>query len=198
MKTVILINGQKRSGKDFTAKILEEKLGSVLNISFAQPLKDIIRDTFGVTNEFLDDAKNFKVPLYVKHGNSLDECENTYHQITDFRTILQRFGTEGMKPRFGEAVWANVAISRISDTQTDFVLIPDFRFNIEFDVINSVGYRVITLKIDNKDIDTSDSHASERELDEFKFDYVIDNTGYSPRLEQRVDEFIREFGLLDD
>lgn len=193
MKTVILINGAKRSGKDHTARILSSILNNTITISFAGPLKEVIADTFGISSELLDEYKNSSTGLYLRTPRIMGD---DFEKITDFRTILQRFGTEGMKPRFGEAVWANVAATTVHDTKADVILIPDFRFNIEHAIISSVGCRVITLKIRNDDIDTSDSHSSERELDDFVFDYVIDNTGYSPYLNNKIDEFIKHFSLL--
>lgn len=193
MKTVILINGAKRSGKDYTAELLRTKLNDTLTISFAGPLKEVVADTFGISTEVLDMYKNSGEKLYLRTPKLSGE---SFEAITDFRTILQRFGTEGMKPRFGEAVWANVAATTIHETESGTILVPDFRFNVEHAIINSVGCRVITLKIRNDDIDTTDSHSSERELDNFNFDYTIDNTGYTPYLGNKVDEFIKEFSLL--
>lgn len=195
MRTIILINGLKRSGKDHTAGILREKLGEedVQTLSFAEPLKQVVADTFGITIEALETLKNDSTPLFTEEAK-INGME--YYKFTDFRTILQRFGTEGMKPQFGEAVWANLALSKITEDYSRFVIIPDFRFNVESAVIKSSNYRVITLKIRNDDLPTADLHASERELDDYDFDCSIDNTGYSKYLEQRVDEFIKEFDLL--
>jgi len=196
MKTIILINGPKRGGKDFSANLLIEKLNEKIRtriLSFAYPLKKIIADTFGITSEELDKFKNDKEPLY-REIPKLDGYD--YEKVTDYREILQNFGTEGMKPQFGVSVWADLLLSKILDSdEPEIILVPDFRFNIESAVIKSSNYRVITLKIRNDDIDTTDGHASERELDDYVFDAVVDNTGHSPYLSKRLDEFIVEYDL---
>lgn len=195
MRTVILINGLKRSGKDHTAGILREKLGEekVQVLSFAEPLKQIVADTFDISIAELEELKNKSEALFLEepkiHGHE-------YYKMTDFRTILQRFGTEGMKPQFGEAVWANVALSKITENFSEYVIIPDFRFNIESDVIKSSNYRVVTLKIRNDDLPTADLHASERELDDYHFDHEIDNTGYAKNLDKKVEDFIKKFDIV--
>ena len=198
MKTIILINGPKRGGKDYSATLMTEYLQSkdqeVRSLSFAYPLKKIMADTFGITLDELEKLKNDKEPLF-KEIPKLDGYD--YTQVTDYREILQRFGTEGMKPQFGESVWANLLLSKIlDDGKPGIVLVTDFRFNIESAVIKSSNFRVITLKIRNDDIDTSDGHASERELDEYDFDYEIDNTGYSKFLQKKLEEFVMEHDLV--
>lgn len=202
MKTIILINGAKRSGKDFTASLLTEKLsgtlGATQTMSFATPLKQVVADTFGISMEYLEEFKNNHTEYDIKCMAYPNNQPSVNFLTTDFRTILQRFGTEGMKPIFGEAVWADITAR---DAQTafsdgvEYVIVPDFRFYIESDTIKAlkeVGINVVTLKIRNDDIDTSDAHASERELDDYVFDYTIDNTGYNPDLTNLVDEFITE------
>ena len=196
MKTVILISGPKRGGKDYTASMLEEKLKeheTIQNLSFAYPIKKIMASTFDISLEELDTLKNDKEPLYTEVPK-LDGYD--YKEVSDFRLILQRFGTEAMKPLFGEAVWANLLLSRIlDDTKPGIVLVPDFRFNIESEIIKSSNYRVITLYVRNDGIDSSDSHASERELDEYVFDYEINNTGYTDNLERQINTFIKDMSL---
>lgn len=178
MKTVILINGKKRSGKDFTAtKILNElkSRGYEVDImSFAKPMKELISKTFGITEDELDLYKNsedYGIEIKV-YPNNQPSCTLKY--IT-FREILQLFGTEAMKPIFGNDIWAKLLYNKTITSEADFILIPDFRFKVEH--LNSPD--IITLKIKNSDYDNStDLHLSETELDDFTFDYTIDNSGY--------------------
>lgn len=195
MKTIIMINGAARSGKDYTAslitKIIEEKEQEIRTLSFAYPIKKIIADTFDITLETLDKYKNDRLRIIAEDSSGYQE------DISDFRILLQRFGTQSMKPQFGEAVWSNLLLSKIlDDGKPGIILVPDFRFNIESDIIKSSNYRIITLKVENDDITSTDSHASERELDDYDFDYHIDNTGYCKHLEQKVQEFIDKHDLI--
>lgn len=185
---IILVNGKKRSGKDYFANQLQEELDnqgySSEIMSFADPLKLIVADTFGITTEELDNYKNKSTPVGVIHyGYETDSCS----KITDFRLILQRFGTEAMKPWFGEDVWVTLLLERARDLDVDFVIVPDFRFSIE-DIDGS-----ITVKIRNDDVEknSTDDHASENELNDFVFDYTIDNSGYKD-LTDDVQSFITQ------
>jgi len=181
---LILVNGKKRSGKDFFAQTLKaefEKLGKTAEVmSFAEPLKDIIAETFDITHKQLDDWKNLAEPV----GTIRQKMSGVdYTVLTDFRLILQKFGTEAMKKWFGEDVWVRLLASRAYNSTVDFIIVPDFRFLSE-DVPGA-----ITVKIKNADFDNAgDTHRSETELDNFEFMHYIDNTGY-PNIEQTVSEF---------
>jgi len=193
MKTIILINGPKRSGKDFSAKILQEKLSqnnTTSNMSFADPIKQIIADTFGITLQNLDELKNSSAPIYI-------DAYKRYKQISDFRTIIQRFGNEAMKKMFRETVWSDLLLEKALECGSDYIIVPDFRFFIENTVVRQSDFKVITLKIRNDDVVNKDAHPSERELDEYTFDYVIDNSGYPKDLDKYIDSFINQKLIQD-
>lgn len=181
---LILVNGKKRSGKDFFAQILKtelSKLGKNAEVmSFAEPLKCIIADTFDITNKQLDDFKNDAEQV----GIIRTKMSGTdYEVLTDFRLILQRFGTEAMKKYFGEDVWVKLLADRAYKSKADFIIVPDFRFFTE-----DIG-GAITVKIKNANFDNAgDLHRSETELDNFKFMYTFDNTDY-PDISNTVREF---------
>jgi hypothetical protein len=182
---LILVNGKKRSGKDFFAQTLKNELAKVGKtaeiMSFAGPLKEIIAETFDITLQELDDYKNDATPV----GTIQRKMSGTdYNALTDFRLILQKFGTEAMKKWFGEEVWVKLLAERAYKSTADFIIVPDFRFlSEEID-------GAITVKIRNADFDNAgDLHRSETELDNFEFMYAFDNTGY-PNIEPSVREFV--------
>lgn len=185
---IILINGKKRSGKDYFANLVQEELDiqgySSEIMSFADPLKQIVADTFDITMDQLDFFKNEATPIGIQEAKYDGyEC----HKLTDFRLVLQRFGTEAMKVWFGDDVWVNLLLERARDLDVDFVLVPDFRFNIE--AIDGST----TVKICNDDVEknSTDQHISENELNDFTFDYLIDNTGYKD-ITNVVQEFVNQ------
>ena len=162
----ILINGKKRAGKDFFASLLYAELVragyTVAVLSFADPIKDIMSVALNCTHDELNEFKNNKAPIYIQNKH-----------VSDARQVLQNFGTEAMKKYFGEDVWVNLLRSRAEKTNADIIIVPDFRFFSEH-LPGSTTVRVL-----NRDISgTSDAHRSENELNEFKFDYELDNTGY--------------------
>lgn len=162
----ILINGKKRAGKDFFASLLKAELDNAGYtsevLSFAGPVKDIMSIALNITHDELDEFKNNKAPIYIQNKH-----------VSDARAILQNFGTEAMKKYFGEDVWVNLLRARAEKTNADFIIVPDFRFFSEH-LPGSTTVRIL-----NDDIcSTSDLHRSENELNEFVFDYELDNTGY--------------------
>lgn len=183
MAKLILINGKKRSGKDYFASMLQEELYKVKKtsevMSFAGPIKEIISETLDISLSDLDKWKNDAESIIVRDNG---------HQkiISNFRLILQKFGTEAMKKHFGEDVWQKLLIEKASKSNVDYVIVPDFRFLCE-DVPGS-----ITIKIRNDEIEknSTDNHRSENELNDFKFMYTIDNSDYKATTKD-VQDFIK-------
>ena len=160
---IILINGKKRSGKDFVAKKLREKLesgGKVVRVlSFADPIKEIMCKTFNISLAELDDLKNNDINILI-NGNEIS-----------FRQILQNFGTEAMQSVFSKHIWVNKLTQRAYEKDCDYLIVPDFRFVHE-------DISPIKVKVINNSVKSEDQHKSENDLNNYKFIHIIDNTGY--------------------
>ena len=170
MMNTILINGPARSGKNHFARELKKSLavsGYTSEImEFSDPLKEIIADTLGISISELDTFKNNPDDF-----NLVVRSDGTYKHLTNFRQLLQRFGTEAMMGKFGKRVWVNMLKERREASNSDFILVPSFRFPHE--VISP-----LTIKIKNDDVVCKDVHLSENALDGFEFWATVDNTGY--------------------
>ncbi len=203
MKYLILINGPKRSGKDYTADLFHQGTGAS-TLSFADPLKQIVADTFDISREDLEEFKNnsdmFDLVL-TGHPNNQEPFKVF---DTDMRTVLQRFGTEAMKKQFGDNVWAKRAVELAIDKKDEFVVIPDFRFTIEhkeaFKAAQENGFKLYTIYVQNDDLDLTDMHSSEKELSDnkFEFHYTIDNTGQPDDIGGKVQTIINDIYLRDE
>lgn len=179
---IIQLSGYKRSGKDHTAKlmkcVLESQGYSVDIMSYAQPMKEIISTIFDISLEQLDEFKNNPEQYSISINNSNCVVHNI-HDIgswyeTNFRRILQLFGSEAMKTQFGDSVWADLMLTKISQSSADYIIIPDCRFLVE---INTVGGTIVRVMNDSITLDTS--HASETELNDYDFDYYLCNDNYT-------------------
>lgn len=189
MKTIVLINGKMRSGKDFVGQLLKQELEAngktVETMSFAGPLKQIMAATFGISLGELDEYKNAKYTITYNDGEES-------HYLTDFRTLLQRFGTEGAKPVFGDKIWAELGSERAHYSEADFVIFTDFRFDVEYeefyDYCNlSRNSRLVTIKVLGGE--DGSTHSSETGP-AIKFDYCIDNTTKDHTALQEVKELV--------
>lgn len=178
------MSGYKRAGKDFISDILLSKIKGSVRYSLAEPLKDIMATTLGTSKEELDELKNRQAPCL-----TLDD-DRTISKLTDFRKVLQVFGSEAMKKWFGDSVWVDVFIHK--NIINDVIIISDWRFNIEYNEIVKTYDNVITLRVVDDNIVNTDMHASETELDDFNFDFTVDNTAKDSSIISALDKFIKE------
>lgn len=151
MAHIIQLSGKKRHGKDTVARLLKDKLPYATILSFAEPLKQILAETLGITLEELDIRKN---------------------NDNEYRVMLQRLGTEAMKPIFGDTVWYDLLLKKIEDLPANyFVIIPDWRF-IEEIFPGSFKVRIVRPSVPLG----IDEHTSETILDTYEsFDYILEN-----------------------
>jgi hypothetical protein len=170
----ILINGKKRSGKDYFAQLLQDELDirgvSSEIISYADPIKLILAETFDISLDELEFYKNKASAVGIK--NSKDR----YTKVTNMRSVIQKFGTDAMKTWFGEDVWVEILLGTAKTLDADYIIIPDFRFKSEY-IEDSITLNIVN-DTNTDDCQTS-QHISENELNDFDFDFVINNTGYS-------------------
>ena len=186
MTKLILVSGKKRSGKDYSTSLLAGSLRSrgysVEVKSFAEPMKQIMSVIFSVSLGTIETAKNepHNFPVVMTQSNTKD---NAVRFSTDMRQILQRFGSDAMKPIFGDDVWARLMDQYVQSSSADFIIVPDFRFLVEH--IPSTT----TIRIKCNLAESADQHVSEIELDDFAFDYVLNNDNHQ-LTQQDLDNFV--------
>lgn len=190
MKTIILVSGKKRAGKDTVAQMIVEQLNSdysISRLSFAEPMKEILADTFDVELEDLEDYKNFPklYPVMVLHP----ELVESFELSTDMRKILQRFGTEAMKKQFGDDVWSELLYKKI---YSDITVVSDWRFKSELEFLKKQpDVKVVTIRVNRIGQVVHDEHISEKDLDDVKTDFTLNNEdGQLYSLEEQVYEML--------
>lgn len=167
-KVVILLNGSKRAGKDFVAQQIKELKPETDIYSFANRMKRIIADTFGISREELEKYKNEETVVSIGGVPT-----------TNMRKILQRFGTEAMKPIFGSNIWTQLMRADIVKSKSPLIVIPDWRYTSEYTYLSEMlNCKIITVYIENHDIQKKDTHISENDLVDFSFEHCLDNTGH--------------------
>lgn len=171
---VFMISGKAGSGKGAVGNALEQELMKdgypVLRIAFADMVKAC-------------------ATKYYDWDGSKDEAG---------RTLLQTLATDKVRAMFPN-FWAEFVAKFIAATRKDwvYVIIDDWRFVNEFDVISDYNSDVITIRVERYNEDGSEyinsnmtdaqrAHQSEIELDKFPFDYVIENRGSLEDLEDNV------------
>ena len=165
-----MISGKSGSGKD----------------TFAQILKDLLKqnDKQTLIIHFADLVKFYATQYFQWNGEKDEEG----------RALLQKIGTTIMRGRY-PTYWAEIVakfIDAIGDLNFfDYILIPDWRFINEFETVYDYAkyfnQKVITVRINRKKengdfylnpIMTHEQylHQSEIELDNFNFEWIIENT----------------------
>ncbi len=159
---IYLVSGLKRSGKDYVAEQLQHLIPEANIVHMADALKDIMAITFNIPMSVLEELKN-------------DETNVSAQKVplSNMRKVLQRFGTDAMHKYFGDTVWVDLLVKQLSYTKT--YIIPDWRFPIEYERLCESNLVVKTIRVVDNNL-KADEHISERALDGFEFDYVIDNT----------------------
>ncbi len=165
---VILITGKKRSGKDYIACKLAKEWEDVEILHFADALKSIVATTLGISKERLELGKNID-----KNSSVVITTEDGSKITRSFRQMLQIFGTEAMKPIFGDNIWAKIVKHKIYNTKAKIVIIPDWRFVEEYKEIVQ-NFPTTTIVVLGGGIE-DDLHSSETALDWFKTDFVFNN-----------------------
>jgi hypothetical protein len=170
--------GVAGAGKDlFTKYIIENNPDLFIKYSFADPMRDIAK-IFGFTQEQLLD------PV-------LKEQTDAFWNITP-RRFLQILGTDMFRDVWRKDVWIECARKFILDHPHQHVIIPDVRFQNEFEFIQANGGIVVQIVRDNA---PTSVHVSELEvnrlIDEGKLkpDLVISNDGSEWDLNRKAGTF---------
>ena len=173
---IICISGKAEAGKTTTAYYLKDELKNqgvtrVLHTNYAGVLKFVCKAFF-----CWDGEKNEKG-----------------------RALLQRIGTDVVRkqnPNF----WVNFMkdILLMFPEEWDYVLIDDVRFINEIETMKEAFDNVITLRIERPNYENHLTpeqrlHKSECELDDYNFDYVINNPGNSD-IRKVVSDLLNEIG----
>ena len=170
---IIALAGRKQSGKTSACEFIQSVYAQIVGrnssiYNFADPLKKMCIDIFGLTHEQCygtDDNKN-----------ELVNCvwPDTENRMTA-REVLQYIGTDVFR-KIQYNVWADATIRSIHNEDLPLALIADCRFPNEVEAIKKAGGLIIKLNRNKYD----SSHPSETSLDvknydHSNFDLVIDN-----------------------
>lgn len=170
---IIGLSGYARTGKNEVGDILEGE--GFIQLSWATALREMLV----ALNPIVDPGDNLRLEQIIQvYG--WDKAKVMYPEI---RMLQQRMGTEAGRRVLGMNIWVDTLMDRIdvfpSDDERDFV-ITDTRFPNEANACDYVW------RIRRPGIDAVNAHESERALDSWDFDLVIDNDGTLDDLRAKV------------
>lgn len=180
---IISLSGLKGSGKDYVKDLLKSVLQSdykIKNIncySFATKLKEIVVDLLDVNlahvqgnDEDKNKPSNFKWGDFPKWA-WLNENQDINKFIT-VREMLQVVGTTVFRSLNYEC-WVNYLKKQIINSKCDVAIISDTRFVNEIEMLKSLGAKCWVIR--GNRVKSTDKHISETMLNDYKFDYIIEN-----------------------
>jgi hypothetical protein len=203
---IIGLSGYARSGKDEAAKVLVEQFGFE-RIAFADKLRDFlyalnpIVDINVVVHPFDDENGKLRLgyePQNVRlkeviDRNGWDGYKETRYGA-EIRGLLQRLGTEAGRNVLWDSIWIDAAFHGL-DPAGNYV-VTDCRFPNEAEAVRSRNGAVV--RITRSGVGPANGHASETSLDDYEFDYRIDNSGtleeYHELIGNFYDGFLRDNG----
>jgi hypothetical protein len=175
---IIGISGYARSGKDTIADHLVNSYGFSQK-SFASDMKKAMY----ILNPIVK-SDNIGIFRYrqIVDVYGLDVAKDT---VPEIRRLLQVFGTEVGRDMFGVNFWVNLVLNNIDVSN---VVVSDVRFKNEADAIREAGGQI--WRVNRKNVKPITGHVSEIDLDDYKFDQVINNDLSVEDLYSLVDNII--------
>ena len=218
MKTIVLISGKLRSGKNTMSQILIDKLVNsgkkITEDMFAKDLKDNCKNDFKLVAEVLNDIYlDLDAILDRCVDNGLEDCivedmrdeidklktmdDNFYEDKTPItRALLQTYGTEIFRNRVSDTYWVDQVIERCRKSNSDYIFITDVRFPNEISRLEEqLDCNIIKMRIerpmDRESLDNE--HPSEKGLDNYtNWDNKVENDKGLDELERKIDNIITQ------
>ncbi len=166
---IFILSGKAKSGKNYVADIISDYYKNSIQISYAYYLKQ-----------------------YVKKISNWDGLEETKP-----RTLLQTLGIDLIKKIDKELLIRRVMEDiKVYSYFFDVIIVTDARLKEEI-IIPKNLFDCITIRINGKDNDLTleqKNHITETDLDNYKFDYVINNVD----INKTKEEVLKLLGGIDE
>lgn len=182
---IVGLSGYARSGKDEAAKVLVEEYGFT-RIAFADKLRDFLLAVDPIVGIDFFDHETYRLSDIIK-----DFGWDGYKETVDadeIRGLLQRLGTEAGRNVLWDSIWIDAAFHGL-DPAGNYV-VTDCRFPNEAEAVRERGGSVV--RIDRRGVGPANGHASETSLDDYEFDYRIDNSGTLEEYHTAIKKFYVE------
>lgn len=163
MVRLIGIAGVARCGKNTVASMIKEHLGRTFIRAFADPVKTATAEIYGVEVELLRDGDR--------------DVIDPYWGIS-YREMLQKVGTDCCRNILRDDIWVRRMQLYFEAMAIHYsLIIPDLRFPNEYEFVKDNGGVVWHIRRLSGKTTVHSDHASERSLQIWDDDVVIDNDG---------------------
>jgi len=166
--SIIALSGYAKCGKDTVAQIMTEIYNDFKIKKFSGKLKLIAGILTGIEPYQFD-------------NQSIKEMKLEGWGMT-VRELLQKIGTDAIRDGLHSDAWVNALFCDYH--QGDHWVITDCRFKNEAIAVKEFGGVIVRIERDG--VGPVNSHPSEVDLDDWKFDYVLKNNGTLDELSSNV------------
>lgn len=163
---IVGLSGYAKTGKNEAAKGLK-------NLGFKQTaFADVLREAAYALDPWVS-LHEHHADLHMRLSAVIDKWgwDFAKNEFSDVRRLLQRLGTEAGREIFGKNIWVDTVLNNSEGN----IVITDVRFPNEADAIRERGG--IVIRIFRPGIGPANAHASENSLEDYEFDYYLENTG---------------------
>jgi hypothetical protein len=181
MRCIIGLAGKKRAGKDTVGEYLVKRYGFT-RVSFADEIRSMLEEInpYTVTDQGFTQKLRSRVEQ-IGWEAAKDEMDN--------RRLMRDLGValRSRRPSF----WIDLAIDKLTRLPAEApVVFTDVRYENEAQMISDVAGWVVLIRRPKADL--LDTHVSETELDDYPFQYIIENTGGLADLGDAVDLLLKQ------
>ena len=173
----------------------KENLGEEWESVFIRQTGEDIDNALGPFKD-VRSAHHFLNSGVLNHPNVSNDLVVSHMTV---REMLQKLGTEAMRNGLHHNVWVNALFAdyrgpKMSEDYPSKWLITDVRFENEAEAITERGGILVRIKRDSSE--SSGSHPSETALDNYTFDYTINNNGSISELVGTVRSFLEHYDII--
>ncbi len=164
--------------------------------SFADPLKELVAQTYSIPLEYMHTPGKKELPLNQYPAIPGDPFGEKIHDMltaelkSGFWTPRALCILEGSVKRSVHGnYWVAAVVKEILGSPDKKYVISDMRYKSEVDTLQMFIPDLVTVRIERAEtVDTQDP--SERNLDDFKFNYKINNRTSVSDFHERIDAFL--------
>ena len=199
---IIGLHGKIGAGKDATCEIMRYFLyrnaetfsfeewsmsggfSNWRNVKISHRLKEIVSMLTGYTMEQIEDRSLKDAPIKTWKDSHVT-----------LRTVMNEVGTE-IARKLNPDIWIMSTFSTYDENEDDWI-ITDVRFPGEADYIRNKGGIIIDIKRDIDYQTVNYDHLTETAMNDYSYDYVIDNNGSIEDLKEEVKKILMKADMID-
>jgi hypothetical protein len=180
---IIGLGCKAQVGKDTAAEYIENKFpGKAKRLAFADKLKQIAMDLFGLTYEQCYGSKEVKETVDPRYGLSP-------------REIMQKLG-EKMR-EIHPSIWVdtvfNSTLPKLKEEGYECFVISDVRYPNEGDQVHAHGGVVVRVDRDAGGTSVGSNHPSETSMNDYKeFDFILKNNSSLEDYLTQIEELLED------